>query len=296
MRSMTGFATESISTERYDIFVEIKSLNSKYFEFKLKGSDIVEQWEPEIRKLVFERLKKGKVDIYIKIVEKTAENYNVIINTELAKKFEKSLKELSNELSILPEVSLRDFIGLGHIFYLERISETDGMFEECLKLISKAIENLTKMMQIEAEKIISDILNSLNIISELTNQIEQIYPSSIEKYKESLKEKIKEMLSENFKEIDINAIDNRVLFDAELLASKIAINEEIVRLKSHIEQFKNIMLSKEEDSRKLDFIAQEMFREINTISAKSVDLKVIENTISVKAEIEKIREHLRNIV
>ncbi|MEJ5284088.1 MAG: YicC/YloC family endoribonuclease [Brevinematia bacterium] len=296
MRSMTGFATESISTERYDIFVEIKSLNSKYFEFKLKGSDIVEQWEPEIRKLVFEKLKKGKVDIYIKIVEKTAENYNVIINTDLAKKFEKSLKELSNELSILPEVSLRDFIGLGHIFYLERISETDGMFEECMKLISKAIENLTKMMQVEAEKIISDILNSLNIISELTNQIGQIYPSSIEKYKESLKEKIKEMLSENFKEIDINAIDNRVLFDAELLASKIAINEEIVRLKSHIEQFKNIMLSKEEDSRKLDFIAQEMFREINTISAKSVDLKVIENTISVKAEIEKIREHLRNIV
>lgn len=296
MRSMTGFATESISTERYDIFVEIKSLNSKYFEFKLKGSDIVEQWEPEIRKLVFEKLKKGKIDVYIKIVEKTAENYNVIINTELAKKFEKSLKELSNELSILPEVSLRDFIGLGHIFYLERISETDGMFEECMKLISKAIENLTKMMQIEAEKIISDIINSLNIISELTNQIEQVYPSAIEKYKESLKEKIKEMLSENFKEIDINAIDNRVLFDAELLASKIAINEEIVRLKSHIEQFKNIMLSKEEDSRKLDFIAQEMFREINTISAKSVDLKVIENTISVKAEIEKIREHLRNIV
>ncbi len=296
MRSMTGFSTESISTEKYDIFVEIKSLNSKFFEFKLKGSDIVEQWEPEIRKLVFEKLKKGKIDVYIKILEKTAENYNVIINTELAKKFEKSIKDLSNELSILPEINLKDFISLGHIFYLERISETDGMFEECLKLISRAMDNLIEMMEVEAEKIITDILNSLAIISDLTNEIELIYPSSLEKYKELLKEKIKEMLSENFKEINPNAIDNRVLFDSELLASKIAINEEIVRLKSHIEQFKKIMLSKEEDSRKLDFIAQEMFREINTISAKSIDLKIINNTISVKAEIEKIREHLRNIV
>ncbi|MCX7821394.1 MAG: YicC family protein [Brevinematales bacterium] len=296
MRSMTGFSTESLSTERYDIFVEIKSLNSKYFEFKLKGSDIVEQWEPEIRKLAFEKLKKGKIDIYIKIVEKTAENYNVIVNKELAKKFEAALKSLSLELTILPEISLKDFIGLGHIFYLERISETDGMFEECLKLISQAIDNLINMMNVEAEKIIADILNSLNKISELTNEIENQYPTTLEKYKESLKEKIKEMLSENIKEIDINAIDNRVLFDAEMLASKIAINEEIVRLKSHIEQFKKIVLSKEEDSRKLDFIAQEMFREINTISAKSVDLKIIENTINVKAEIEKIREHLRNIV
>ncbi len=296
MRSMTGYASGTLSTEKYDIFVEIKSLNSKYFELKLKGSDLVEQWETEIRKYIFERLKKGKVDVFIKIVEKTAENYNIVINEELAQKFEKALKELSSKISILPELSLRDFIGLGHIFYLERVSESDNMFGDCLKVVSNVCDKLVEMMEKEAKKIIDDINNSLSLISNLTKEIESIYPLSVEKYKESLKEKIKEMLTENFKDVDLTAIDNRVLFDAELLASKVAINEEIVRLKSHIDQFKAIINTKEDESRKLDFIAQEMFREINTISSKSIDLKVIENTISVKAEIEKIREHLRNIV
>ncbi|MGC8764660.1 MAG: YicC/YloC family endoribonuclease [Brevinematia bacterium] len=296
IRSMTGFANESLSTEKYDIFLEIKSLNSKFFELKIRGSDLLDQWENEVRKIICERLKKGKVELYVKIVEKTGENYNVSVNVELARKFEAALKKLSNSLSILPEISLRDFVGLGYIFDIERVSNYDGMYEDFLKLLNKALDRIIEMMCNEAEKIKSDIKNSISLIRKKVSEIEAVYPEAIEKYKEGLREKIKEMFGENFTSISNEIVNNRVMIEAELFASRIAINEEIIRLKSHIDQFLNIVDSSSEDARKLDFIAQEMFREINTISAKSSEFKIIDSTISIKAEIEKIREHLRNVV
>ncbi len=296
IRSMTGFAGASLTTEKYDIFLEIKSLNSKFFEFKLKGSDILDQWENEIRKKVYERLKKGKVELYAKIVEKTAENYNIFVNVELAKKFEEALKTISKSLSILQKISIRDFLGLGYIFNIERVSNFDNLFQDFMDLLDKTLDKIVNMMCDEAEKIKSDIKNSIFIIKKNVDEIEAFYPAVLGKYKESLKQKFKEMFGENFSGAEISNLDNRIMIEAEFFVSRIAINEEVIRLKSHLDQFLEVIDSTSEDARRLDFIAQEMFREANTISAKSTDYKIIEDTINIKVEIEKIREHLRNIV
>jgi len=296
LRSMTGFAGEFLTRDAYDIILEIKSLNSRFFEFKLKGSDVLDPWEAELKNLVYERLHRGKVELFVKVIEKSAEKYKIIVNTELAKKLEEALKKLSEDVSILSEISLKDFVGLAKIFEIENIYSYEDVHRDVIDMLNRALDNLLKMMYLEGEEIKRDIENSIRIISTLVEDIEKFYPLAVEKYKNSLKEKIKEMFGEYFGKIDEKTVDSRVLFEAELLVSRIAINEEIVRLKSHISQFVDIINCESlSDARKLDFIAQEMFREINTIASKSTDYNIIDATINMKVEIEKIREHLRNV-
>ena len=296
VRSMTGFASEFLSRDAYDIILEIKSLNSRFFEFKLKGSDILDPWEAELKNIVYEKLHRGKVELFIKVIEKSAENYKLIVNIELAKKLEDALKKLAGEIGILSEISIRDFIGLAKIFEIEHIYSYDNIHKDVIEMLNRAIENLLKMMYLEGEKIKKDIENSISIISTLVENVEKVYPLAVEKYKDGLKEKIKEMFGEYFGKIDEKAVDSRILFEAELLVSRIAINEELIRLKSHLSQFVDIINSPGlSDARKLDFISQEMFREVNTIASKSTDYDIIDATINMKVEIEKIREHLRNV-
>lgn len=294
LRSMTGFSTGFITREKYDIILEIKSLNSRFFEFKLKGNDIVGKWESEIKQKIYERLNRGKIELYVKVIEKSAEDYNIFVNTELAKRIVHTLQNLLSELSINSEVSLRDLIAIGRFFEIEHISACEDIHKDLLELLDNTIDNLLKMMYEEGKKIEMDIEKSINTISSLLENIERLYPLNIERYKNALKEKLKEMVLESLYPTDEKALDNRALIETELYISKVAINEEIVRLKSHITQFEKILKESISDSRKLDFIAQEMFREINTISAKSVDYNIIEKAIDMKIEVEKIREHLRN--
>ena len=290
---MTGFASEFKSTEKYDIAMEIKSVNSRYFEFKLKSPSAVDEWENEIKNTVFEKLKRGKIDFFIKIIEKDAENYNIVLNQELGKKYHEALLNFSRELNIPQEISLKEFISLPNMLQLERIGNTEELLQIVIGMLGSLLRKILEMMHAEGSKTKEDILNSLAIITESVIQIEKLSPENLEKYKNNLKERIDELIAQD----GSNPLaSNRVLMEIELVASRTAINEEIVRLKSHISQFNNILSDKVKgDSKKMDFIGQEMNRETNTIASKSSDYTIIENTIAIKGEIEKIREQLRNL-
>jgi uncharacterized protein (TIGR00255 family) len=293
MRSMTGYASEFKSTDKYDITMEIKSVNSRYFEFKLKSYSQVDEWENEIKSTVFEKLKRGKIDLFMKIVEKDAENYNVVVNYDLAKKYEDAVVSLSKQLKIVPELAMRDFISLGNILQVERIGGYEDLFDDLIAMLKSLLNKILEMMVIEGEKTKEDLEKSLNSIDKSVGEIDKLYPESLEKYKQALKERIQEVMPSSIEDITNN---NRFMMEVELVASRTAINEELVRLKSHINQFRNIISGKAGgDSKKLDFIGQEMNREANTIASKASDYPVIENTIVIKGEIEKIREQLRNL-
>lgn len=290
MRSMTGFASEMRSTEKYDIFIELKSVNSRYFEFKVKSSYYLNELEIMIRNLIFEKLNRGKIDLFIKVVEKNADNYEVVVNKDLAKKYEDALVSMAKDLGIVAELAVRDFMNLEGIINLERVGDEEELEKIILAMLNNLIERIVEMMYSEGKKTREDIENSLARINESVVIIESLYPQSIEKYKENLRERIQE--------ISANKIDDsRLMMEIEMVSSRTAINEEIVRLKSHLAQFHHIMIGKiHGDSKKLDFIGQEMNREANTIASKSSDYTIIENTIVIKGEIEKIREQLRNLV
>jgi len=292
VRSMTGYSNLTKTNENYDIEIELKSLNSRFFEFELKSNYFLDELENDLKNIIFNKLKRGKIKLYIKIFEKNAKNFDIIINYELAKKYEQALSQLSKEINIIPEINLKDFLSLGEILLIKRNENFEELYSIIKEMLNELLENILKMMIIEGQKTYEDIIKSINTISNKLEAIEILYPKSLIKYKEQLKEKIKELIPENL----LNIIDNRLLLEVELIASKSAINEEIVRLKSHIKQFINIINNNEEgDSKKLDFIAQEMHREANTIAAKSIDYQIIQNTIDIKVEIEKIREQLRNL-
>jgi uncharacterized protein (TIGR00255 family) len=287
---MTGFASEMKCTDKYDIFIELKSVNSRYFEFKVKSSYYLNELEVLIRNIVFEKLNRGKIDLFIKVVEKHADNYEVVVNKDLAKKYENALISMAKELGIVAELAVRDFMNLEGIINLERVGDEEELEKIVIEMLNNLIVRIIEMMNREGMKTREDIESSLSRINESVGVIEALYPQSIEKYKESLRERIQEMSANKIE-------DNRLMMEIEMVSSRTAINEEIVRLKSHLAQFHNVLVGKiHGDSKKLDFIGQEMNREANTIASKSSDYSIIENTIVIKGEIEKIREQLRNLV
>jgi len=293
IRSMTGYASEFLSTDQYDVTMELKSLNSRYFEFKLKTGAAIDEWENEIKNIVYERLRRGKIDLHIRIVEKEAGNYKVVVNYELARKYEEALRTLSKRIKVIPKLSLIDFISIGNILQVERIGGYENLYEILVEMLKRLLDKIIEMMAREGEKTCEDIEKSVLTIEQSLNAIERLYPESLEKFKKASRERLLELAPEVLQE---NLFNSRLLMETEMLASRIAINEEIVRLKSHIQHFLDIMKGKiGGDSKKLDFICQEMNREANTISSKSNDYQIIENTIIMKGEIEKIREQLRNL-
>jgi uncharacterized protein (TIGR00255 family) len=290
---MTGFASEFKSFPNYDISMEIKSVNSRYFEFKLKSYSSMDEWENEIKNIIFEKLKRGKIDLYIKIIEKDAKNIDVIVNYELAKKYEEAVKSLAKQLDIVSTISMKDFLFLGNILQSERIGGYEDIFDSIKLMLVTLLEKVLEMMIVEGEKTKEDIENSLKTIVNSVKVIDEFYPESLDNYKKNVKDRIIELFPGNLEDPISN---NRLMMEIELVSSRTAINEELVRLKSHLNQFQNIINGKTGgDSKKLDFIGQEMNRETNTIASKSSDYRIIENTIVIKGEIEKIREQLRNL-
>lgn len=289
LRSMTGFASSMYSGERYDIFMELKSVNSRYFEFKARSAFFLSEIELEIRNRLFKALQRGKLDLFIKVVEKSAENYQFVVNSELAKEYEKAVRELSDTLALNTEITMQDLLRVEGILSVERNANDPELEKQILLMLDELIEKIGGMMDTEGKKTVEDIETRLNVIQKSTQEIEGLYPESITQYKEALRDRISEF--------DRRGMDEgRLLMEVEMVASRTAINEEFVRLYSHVRQFKAIIEGKKPgDSKKLDFISQEMNREANTIASKSSDVRIIDKTIVIKSEIEKIREQLRNL-
>lgn len=290
MKSMTGFGRSKLEENSREYIVEIKSVNHKYSDISIKMPRSLSSYEEKIKKIISEKVSRGKIDVFITYNNYSEEGKNIIINKELAKNYVAQLTELAEETGIANRISPTEVMKLPDVLQLKiEDDESEVIWQELEKCVVQAVENFTGMREVEGEKIKQDLKARLDKVEE---NVETIFANStglIEDYVVKLRERIKEIL-------DVPAVDEtRLAQEIVIYADKCSIEEEITRLRSHVSQFRNLLETKETIGKKLDFLVQEMNRETNTIASKSVKLEITNLAIDVKTILEDIREQIQNI-
>ncbi|MCD7772709.1 MAG: YicC family protein, partial [Ruminococcus sp.] len=233
---------------------------------------------------------RGKVEVSVSIFNQEGTDAEIEINRSMASGYVAALRSVSDELDLKDDLSLSSLLRLQDIFTVVKTADDEEAIWQDVKCVaSKALDKFIAMRQAEGEKMYEDISSRLDYIEKQVGKIEERSPKVTELYREKLYTKIKEIVA------DRNVDDARVLTEAALFSEKTAVDEETVRLRSHISQYRSLLLSEEPVGRKLDFLTQEMNREVNTIGSKGQDLEITKIVVELKSEIEKIREQIQNI-
>ncbi len=290
IKSMTGFGrAESVTSER-KITVELKSVNHRYLDLNIKMPKKLGLFEGAIRNLMKEYMQRGKVDVFITYEDYATNRAALKYNRELAGEYLSYLKEMSEEFGLENDIRVSNLSRYPEIFTMEEQSVDEEQLWNALEApLREACSKFVKTREAEGENLKKDLLKKLEGLEEKVTLVQERSPEIIQAYREKLEEKVHELLE------DSQIEDGRIAAEVILFADKICNDEETVRLKSHIRGMADILKESEGIGRKLDFMAQEMNREANTILSKSNDLIVSNIAIDLKTEIEKIREQIQNI-
>ena len=291
IRSMTGYGKQSLSIEKREYQVEIKSVNHRYLDINIKMPKTLSYLEDTIKKEISEKIKRGKIDVFITFENNSQEGKNININKELAKLYIKELKELANEEKISSNIEVIDIAKFPDVLTIKADEEDEKIKQELMQVTEQAVNNIINMKKTEGNKIAQDLLQRIDKIENKIVEISSKSTGLIEEYVVKLEKRVKEILKTE--EIDKSRLAQEVV----IYADKCSIEEEITRLKSHIYQFKNLISNNENEAigKKLDFIIQEMNRETNTIGSKANNLEITNGVIDIKTELEDIREQTQNI-
>ena len=291
IKSMTGFGKSSLINEQREYQMEIKSVNHRYLDISVKMPRQLSYLEETIKKEISSKVKRGKIEVYITFQDKSQDGKKIILNKELAKAYIEQLKELAQEEKISSNMEAIDIAKFPDILTIKTDEEDEKIRDEIIQTTINATEKIVEMKSVEGEKILQDLLRR---IEKIENEIEKISKKStglIEEYVVKLEKRIKEILKTE--EIDKTRLAQEVV----IYADKCSIEEEVTRLKSHIYQFRNLIASNENEpiGKKLDFIIQEMNREVNTIGSKSGNIEITNSVVELKTVLEDIREQVQNI-
>ncbi|MCR5791724.1 MAG: YicC family protein [Lachnospiraceae bacterium] len=290
LKSMTGFGRHEKVTGDYKMVVELKSVNHRYCDMSVKMPKKFSFFETGIRNLLKEYISRGKVDVFITYEDYTENKECVKYNADIAKGYMDCLMQMSKDFSLDMDVRISGLSRYPDVITLEEqtIDEKEiwSVFEEVIK---KAAENFVESRITEGEKLKIDIMNKLDTMLEYVAKIEERSPQIVEEYRQKIINKVNELLGDT--KIDESVLATEII----VFADKICVDEETVRLRSHISNMKDTLNLAENIGRKLDFIAQEMNRESNTILSKANDIEVSNIAIDLKTEVEKIREQIQNI-
>lgn len=290
--SMTGFGRGESIDEKRHIVVEIKSINHRYNDIVIRMPRRYSFLEDKLRSFIKNYIKRGRIEVYVSVENVRNDDISVDLNISLAEQYTKCLKSMKKEFNLYDDVSISLLSRFPDVIKTKQKEDDEEEILQCLlKGTKEALNVLNNMRKVEAKKLVEDIIKRCGIIVNYIDKIEGRSSLVVSEYKVKLRERIKELL-ENSVEID----ENRLGMEVAIFADKSNITEELVRLNSHIFQLKNVF--KEENNsigRKLDFIIQEMNREINTIGSKANDLEITNFVVEVKSELEKIREQIQNI-
>jgi uncharacterized protein (TIGR00255 family) len=288
---MTGFSKLSSETELGSITVEIYGLNHKYRDIHIHLPRIFSACEDALRKKITDAVARGKVRVVVTADSQSSGDVsNYTVNMEYAGAYIKALRKIQQEFSLPGEISIDIFADNREILLTQQLYFEDNAALQCIgDLIDQALENFFIEQEKEGVQLINDIVSRIKLISDTTDCIEKETPHSVNLFREKLTERIKEL------QVDSAVDADRIAKEVALYADRIDISEEIVRLKSHIKHFSQAIDKGGIIGKKLDFIAQEMSREINTIAAKCNNVSISHKTITVRSELEKIREQVQNI-
>lgn len=290
VKSMTGFGRFELADETKKITVEMKSVNHRYLDMNLKMPKKLNFFEASVRNLLKEYIQRGKVDVFITYEDYTENNFSLTYNKEMAALYMKYLNEMSEDFGIENDVRISILSRYPEVFSLEEqeIDEQE-LLTELETAVRGACEKFVETRIKEGENLRNDLIIKLDGMLENVRYIEERAPEIINEYKNKIYEKVSEFLADS--KID----ESRILAEVTLFSDKVCVDEEIVRLKSHIEHTKQTLNDGGNVGRKLDFIAQEMNREANTILSKANDLSTSEHAIDLKTDIEKVREQIQNL-
>lgn len=286
---MTGYGVGRVKEEDGECLVEIKSLNNKYCDVNIKNNFQSLEIEQKIEKLVKDGISRGKINILVKVENSGLTEEKIILNEDVADSCYKNLKALKEKYELKDEIGIDSMLKFKDIFKIVKEEESAKIWLLVEKALNIALDSLLKMRAREGKVLIADIRKRVKKIQKLIDKIEKYSKSSPLDYKDKFLSKIKKLTD------GLNVDEGRIELEAAIFAEKTDITEEITRLKSHLIQFDDLLNSEESVGRKMDFLAQEINREVNTIGSKTNDIKVTSLVVLVKSELEKIREQARNI-
>ena len=290
IKSMTGFGRYETVTDEYKISVEMKAVNHRYLDLNIKMPKKFKFFETGIRSLLKKYIQRGKVDLFITFEDYTENRLCLKYNSTLAAEYMECFSKMEQQFGISNDVTVSFLSKCPEVLTMEEEPEDE---EQMWKILADTVEQAAKALVetrvTEGEHLKADLLGKLDYMEELVEFIEERSPQIMSEYRAKLEEKVKELLS------GATIDDSRIATEVTIFADKICVDEETVRLKSHIENTRTELKQGGSVGRKLDFIAQEMNREANTILSKANDLLVSDRAIALKTEIEKVREQIQNI-
>ena len=290
LKSMTGFGRCENVTDEYKISVEMKAVNHRYLDLSIKMPKKFNYFEASIRTLLKKYIQRGKVDLFINYEDYRSGNMCLKYNRALAAEYMEYFYKMSDEFGIQNDVKVSALAKFPEVLTMEQVPDDEEHLWELLsEALKEAAVKFVESREMEGEHLKKDLLGKLDYMETLVDFIEERSPQILTEYRSRLEDKVKELLSNTAME------ESRIAAEVTIYADKICVDEETVRLRSHIHNTRNELLSGESVGRKLDFIAQEMNREANTILSKSTDLSISDKAIALKTEIEKVREQIQNI-
>lgn len=296
LRSMTGYGRAQKIINGRDILVEVRSVNHRYYEYSSRIPRAYSYIDEKLKALLKSAISRGKAEVSVTINNIEGKDTVIAVNKDVAEGYVNALRSLNQQMGTDGECWLEDDIKLSKLLKMPDIftiqkapDDEEQVWADVAEVASEAIAKFVDMRTTEGERLFADVNSKADLILEMVGKVEKLSPQTVENYRSRLYKKLSEVLES--KNID----EQRILTEAAIFSEKIAVDEETVRLRSHIAQLKEMLVNEEAIGRKLDFIVQEMNREVNTIGSKAQDLNITKIVVDMKAEIEKIREQIQNI-
>jgi uncharacterized protein (TIGR00255 family) len=287
MKSMTGYGHSEYKDEKKQVVVELKSYNHRYLDIFVSVPSYLGPLEPRIREFVASRIERGKVEVYLKLRE-YEEELTVYVDRQAARNYLAELKGLKKATGVRGKPRLSHLLRMEGVLKTEKEVDVESLWQVVEPLLEKSFQEFDTSRQVEGEKTEKDILSHMDAI--------ETGLAAIEEKSDYLEEKIQDDLRERFQQLLGEGVDeNRVYSETAVLLVRYNINEELQRIKSHLSRFRTLASEERVVGKKLDFVAQELNREINTIGSKSVLVEINQTVIDIKNSIEKVREQLRNV-
>lgn len=290
LRSMTGYGRSQKIINGRDISVEIRSVNHRYYEYSSRIPRTYSYIDEKLKALLKSSVSRGKVEVSVTINNIEGKDSQIAVNKGIAEGYVTALRSISDELNLDDDLTLSKLIRIPDIFNIQKTpDDEEQIWADVSEVTAEALERFVAMRETEGERLKNDILEKADFIIERVGMVEEQSPLTVEAYRNRLYKKLSEILA------DKNIDEQRIITEAAIFSEKIAVDEETVRLRSHVAQLRDILESDEAVGRKLDFIVQEINREVNTIGSKAQDLNITRIVVDMKSEIEKIREQIQNV-
>ena len=290
VKSMTGYGRAVETVNGREFTVEIRSVNNRYLDCTVKLPRSFSFAEEAVKATVKAAVSRGKVDVYISVRSETEADVQVTLNKPVVEGYLAAMRQMVSDYGVTDDISVSTLSRMSDVFVVDKPkADEDQLKADLLSVVEKALLAYDAMRVTEGLALENDLRSRANTILELVAQVEELNPKTVSDYRKRLEEKMREVL-EN-KSID----ESRILTEAAIFADKVAVDEETVRLRSHLEQMDAMLSGNGGIGRKLDFLLQEMNREANTTGSKCSDVKVARIVVDIKAELEKIREQTQNI-